>query len=71
MSLSKKQKPINSLDEVVKNLQRVAWGKSMAEDTSKDLDEHVAKLLTEEAKQGQKRYEEIGVRAFLDVSTGR
>ncbi|KAJ9072473.1 hypothetical protein DSO57_1027201 [Entomophthora muscae] len=70
MNPSSSQKPLNTLDAVVKKLQWAAVGKSEPSNSSDDIDSYVSSLIIEEAKKSSKLYEKVGARAYLDPSTG-
>lgn len=64
--------PAMSLNSVVNNLVRAAAGIS-TEISDADLDQHVAKLLADEAKAREVKWSELGLGAFLggDRGSGR
>ncbi|KAI9144457.1 hypothetical protein BKA69DRAFT_1036014 [Paraphysoderma sedebokerense] len=67
---SSSQPKISTLDSVVSNLVRAAVGGNTSAIPDEDLDSYVANMIMQEAKQKSKKYQEIGVRAYLPGNTG-
>lgn len=51
-------------EDVVSSLMRAAAGSSAKDVNDEDLDSYIAELITKEAKEKRKKYDEIGVQAF-------
>jgi len=61
---------INTLDSIVTKLQWAAVGKSDSITSGVDIDKYVSELILEEAKKSNKLYNKLGLRAYLDPTTG-
>lgn len=62
LSLFRKMPPKN--EDVVSSLMRAAAGSSAKDVTDGDLDTYIAEMLTKEAQEKKKKYDEIGVEAY-------
>jgi hypothetical protein len=61
-------KKTNAVNSIVSDLIRAAAGSSATNVSDQDIDKYVADLILKEAEEKRKKYNDIGVKAYLPTT---